>query len=254
MWIDAHNHLQAPLLAETLPILTSLPMEAAVVNGTTEADWPHVQELAAEYPWIRPAFGLHPWFLARRTANWKKALDQFLSTPQSSLGEIGLDLWMKDPDRAAQEEIFRWQLTLAAERNIPATIHCLKAFGLLTKILRTNPLPACGFLLHAWSGSIEIARECLDMGAYFSFSGHFLHERKAARREVFRQLPLERLLVETDAPSMNLPDHLAKATLESGANHPANIVACYEHLARIRGMEVADLALAVRNNFHRLFQ
>ncbi len=251
MWIDAHNHLQDPQLAETLSLLTS--MEAAVVNGTTEADWPQVRDLACQYPWIRPAYGLHPWFLTERTSGWKKNLEPFLTSPQSSIGEIGLDFWIKNPDRVAQEEIFRWQLALAAEKNIPATIHCLKAFGLLMEVLRTTPLPARGFLLHAYSGSLEIARECLALGAYFSFSGHFLHERKMARRDVFRQLPLECLLVETDAPSMNLPMPLEKATLESGANHPANIVACYEQLALIREMEVAELVLAMRNNFHRLF-
>lgn len=254
MWIDAHNHLQDARLAETLPGLTQLPMEAAVVNGTTEADWTQVEELAGQYPWILPAFGLHPWFLDRRSADWKKRLPSFLNTPQASIGEIGLDRWMKKPDLAVQEEVFRWQLALAAERNLPATIHCLKAFGLLMEVLRTTPLPARGFLLHAFSGSLEIARECTALGGYFSFPGYFLHERKTAQREVFRQLPLERLLVETDAPSMNLPDHLVKITLASGANHPAHIVACHENLALLRGMGVADLQAAVKTNFNRLFR
>ncbi len=232
MWIDAHNHLHDQRLTESRLELDSL----SVVNGTSEADWPRVSELTENNLSTLPAYGLHPWFIKQRSSDWQKNLTSFLENPHASVGEIGLDLAMKNPDRAAQEEVFRWQLSLAAEKNIPATIHCVKAFGWLTEILRTNPLPRCGFLLHAFSGSIEIARECEKSGAYFSYSAHFLDERQAARREVFRQLPMDRLLVETDAP-----------------NQDVDIVACYESLARIRDCDLTRMKIAVQENFIRLF-
>ncbi|HEX8371722.1 MAG TPA: TatD family hydrolase [Chthoniobacterales bacterium] len=253
MWIDAHNHLQDEALADTPRGLSALPVLAVVVNGTREDDWPRVQELAERYPWIHPAFGLHPWHVEGRSSEWKPKLEHFLKTPGSSIGEIGLDLARKNIDPVAAEEAFRWQLALAAERNLPASIHCVKAFGPLTSVLQSSPLPTCGFLLHAYSGSIEIARECVSLGAYFSFSGSFLHERAARRREVFGGLPLHRLLVETDAPNASLPNHLEKFSSQNGINHPGNVVACYEGLAKLRGMAVADLAEAVSQNFHRLF-
>ena len=230
MWIDAHTH--EPELAQDRLELDSL----SVVNGTSEADWKRVSKLAGSNVSILPAYGLHPWFIEQRSRDWQKNLKAYLENPHASVGEIGLDLAMKNPDRAVQEDVFRWQLSLAAERNIPATIHCVKAFGWLTEILRTNPLPGCGFLLHAFSGSTEIARECEKFGAYFSYSAHFLEERQLARREVFRQLPMDRLLVETDAP-----------------NHSVDIVACYESLARVRECDLTRLKIAVQENFIRLF-
>ncbi len=250
MWIDAHNHLQSARLAGTL---VGLDLEASVVNGTTEKDWPQVRDLAIAHSWIRPAFGLHPWFLAGRSQDWQARLLTFLETPRASLGETGLDLWMDNPDLETQLEVFRWQLCLAAERNLPITIHCLKAFGPLLDVLRATPLPRCGFLLHAFGGSRETARECAELGAYFSFSPYFLHEKKVRQRAVFSELPFDRLLVETDAPSMAPPEALNPYPLSGGANHPANIAMAYEYLALLRGITLEELLSQVRANFNQLF-
>ena len=246
MWIDAHNHLQ---FAPAFKIQINTSVEAAVVNATTEADWPRIKELAVQYEWVHPAFGLHPWFLSQRTSSWKKTLWHFLNIKRASVGEIGLDLSMKNPDFSTQQDVFNWQLVLATERNLPVTIHCVKAFGPLLKILRHSSLPANGFLLHAFAGSTETAKECADLGAYFSYSPIFLQERNVRNREVFRQLPLERLLVETDEPKMNSHNRISTEMAPS----VTKLATCYENLAKLRDISIETLIDVVRKNFTRIF-
>ncbi|HEY1107093.1 MAG TPA: TatD family hydrolase [Opitutaceae bacterium] len=254
--------------------LTRLPLGGAVVNGTCESDWPEVTALCTtSSTLLRASYGLHPWHVGNASPQWRETLLRTLDVqPRAALGEIGLDRWIIDrarPDdprlaglrRASleeQREAFVWQLRLATERNLPVTIHCLEAWGALTEILRTHPLPARGFLLHAYGGSADIAQKLLPLGARFSFNGSFLHERHLAKREVFKGLPLDRLLVETDAPAMPLaPSQRAYALpdLSDGTaiNHPANLVVAYEGLAAIRGMPRDALATAVAENFSRFF-
>ena len=258
--IDAHNHLHDARLAPHLPeILPTLDLQCAVVNGTHEDDWPAVASLAAEHSWVLPSFGLHPWQVAGRTPHWLDALRRQLDAhPHAGVGEIGLDCWIEGHDLADQTRVFTAQLALAAERNLPVTIHCIQAWGALWDVIRTHPLPARGFLIHAYGGSLEMMRSFAGRGAYFSFSPHFLHERKAAQRAVFAAIPGERLLVETDAPDLRPPDERNTHPLFDAAgaplNHPANIAVAYAGLASVRGIEIETLAETVAANFTRLFQ
>lgn len=262
MLFDAHNHLQDPALVPYLPRIaeevTAIGLQRAVVNGTSEADWDRVTELARTYPWIVPSYGLHPWFVGSRTPDWRERLTRLVENGGAALGEIGLDRWIEGFDFAAQSEVFTWQMALAARHNLPASIHCLKAWGALWENVRTGAVPECGFLLHAYGGLAEMVDGFVQRGAYFSFSGHFLAARKAAQREAFRQIPAERLLVETDAPDMPLPPErirFALAATPEGRvlNHPANLLAVYEGLAELRGITVENLTAQVAENFHRLF-
>lgn len=274
---DAHNHLQdawlTPHRTQVLADLKDIPLKAAVVNGTAEGDWDDVARLARELPYVRASYGLHPWNVGNAGPHWRDALRRHLATdPAAGVGEIGLDRWILDrarPDDARlaglrrasleeQVEAFRWQLELAADENRPATIHCLDAWGALADVLRDARLPERGFLLHAYGGSAELARQLVGRGAYFSFNGYFLGERQAAKRAVFATLPAERLLVETDAPAMPLPAERRRYSLPGLAdgnpiNHPANIGQVYAGLAEIRRVPVEDLAPTIEQNFRRLF-
>ena len=260
--LDAHNHLQddalAPYREAVVRDLESLGITRAVVNGTTERDWEAVAALAREYPWVIPSYGLHPWYVAQRSPEWKEHLLSCVEARGCGIGEIGLDRWMENPDFETQKEVFLWQLRLAARLNLPASIHCLKAWGALSEILSKEPRPACGFLLHAYSGPVEMVDGFARLGAYFSFSGYFLHPGKAARLEPFRHIPADRLLVETDAPAMPLPPERNRHPLPDTAeghpvNHPGNLVAVYEGLAELRGETPEALATQVASNFNRLF-
>lgn len=260
MLFDAHNHLQDPALAPHWPRVAgeveAIGLERAVVNGTCEADWDRVTELAQTHRWIVPSYGLHPWFVNSRTPDWRERLSRLVEN--GAVGEIGLDRWIEGYDFQAQTEAFTWQMVLAARHNLPASLHCLKAWGALWESLRTEAVPECGFLLHSYGGPAEMVEGFVRRGAYFSFSGHFLAARKAAQREVFRNLPAERLLVETDAPDMPLPPERVRFALPDTPegrvlNHPANLVAVYEGLAELRGMTVESLTAQVAENFQRLF-
>lgn len=237
--IDAHNHLQDPRFlgkqGELIDTMKEAGITQCVVNGTCESDWPEVARLAREYPdFVIPSFGLHPWKIDGRSADWLQTLTGFLEDhPHSALGECGLDRWMQEPDLEAQHAAFRQQLELGADLQRPVTIHCLKAWGpLLDELRAAASLPK--FLLHSFGGSKETAHECLKLGAFFSFSGYFLHPRKAKVRKAFRSLPPGRILVETDAPDMAPPEleyHWGEV------NHPANLVAISRELGKLLGVK-----------------
>ena len=107
--------------------------------------------------------------------------------------------------------------------------------------------------MHSFNGSIEIARRLAKLGAYFSFSGHFLHPRKAARLEVFRQLPPDRILLDADAPDMLPPKENVTHPLPDHRNHPANLPAIGDALAKALGITAEALADLTRENFERCF-
>jgi TatD DNase family protein len=245
-----------------------------VVNGSCESDWPQVAALARRYPEVLPSFGYHPWYVRERTPAWQSNLLRWLDEWPCAVGEVGLDKWILEsqgrpagpmssiPANPAllpeQEEVFVWQLRLAAERNLPLSIHCLQAWGPLVEILRREPRPECGFVLHSYGGSAELVAPLAKLGAYFSLPGYFAHERKHRQRDAFLAVPPDRLLIETDAPDQNLPDarnrHPLTDTVSGNAlNHPANLGAVYQFAAELFGEPLEQLAARVENNFHRLF-
>jgi TatD DNase family protein len=259
---DAHNHLQderlTPHRGEVLAITRQENIREMVVNGSCEEDWPAVLELAQQFPEVIPSFGYHPWYLKQRSQNWDRVLIGFLEGTRSGVGEIGLDQWIKDYDFHDQEEVFRRQLEIAAERNLPVSIHCLQAWGKLLELLNLGPRPRCGFVLHSFGGPQEMIEPLTGLGAYFSLPGYFAHERKARQRETFRHVPRNRLLIETDAPDQSLPLELVKYALtdpKTGkpVNHPGNLVAVYEFAAELLEESLEALARQVEENFKRLF-
>jgi TatD DNase family protein len=281
---DAHNHLQSPRFAGAQPALLAACAEVGVsrmvVNGTRESDWPAVLALAQLSPLVLPSFGLHPWYVSERTPDWQAGLLRHLEAVPSAIGEIGLDRWIlgQSTPRAEtqrreaegsrivagvpapmpeQEAVFIWQLGVASERNLPASIHCLQAWGRLFELLRDHPRPARGFLLHSFGGPVEMVPALARLGAYFSFPGFLAQERKGRQRETFRHIPPDRLLVETDAPDQLPPDRLIRHRLTDAAgqalNHPANLPAICDFLAEFLGLAPATLAARLTENFARLF-
>ncbi len=277
MLFDAHNHLHfaslAPHLAEdVLPALNSLPLGGAVVNGTHPGeDWAAVTALADRLPWVVPSYGIHPWDVGSRPSGWQEQfIAQLTAVPRAGVGEIGIDRWMTDsarPDhpmldgviRAPLEEqieVFLWQLRWAAAHNRAASIHCLQAWGPLLDLLRNSPLPARGFLLHAYGGPAELVPAFAELGACFSFNPSFLDPRRRKTHAAFAAVPVDRLLVETDAPATPPPDplHVLPASPRGAPlNHPANLATAYDALATLRGISRTELDATVAANFDRLF-
>jgi TatD DNase family protein len=282
MLYDAHNHLQDDWLRPHWDRIAAdreaAEIGAMVVNGTCEADWPVVAELARRFPWVRPSYGLHPWDVGNASPGWRDALRRQLDAdPRAAVGEIGLDRWILERARpddprlaglrraslAEQDEAFRWQLALAAERGRPASVHCLEAWGALSAALAETPRPPAGFLLHAYGGPVALIASYAKLGAYFSFNGHRMEAAAgSARAERFqalvRALPEERLLVETDAPAMPLPRERRRFALPTRADgtevaHPADLAAAQTGLAELRGADPTAQEVRLERNFHALF-
>ena len=259
---DAHNHLQDERFqgcqSELVEASLGVGIARMVVNGSSEEDWPWVLDLARRFPSVVPSFGYHPWYIAQRTPEWRDRLVEFLDLSGGCVGEIGLDRWREPSDPVAQEEVFTWQLRLAAERNLPVSLHCLKAWGALETVLRREPRPERGFLLHSYGGPVEMVPAFVKLGAYFSFPGYFLHERKQRQRETFLHVPEERLLIETDAPDQLPPDLVLDFRLPVAANgtvlnHPANLAAVYRGFAAFAKTPLELLTRRVADNFSRFF-
>jgi TatD DNase family protein len=259
VFFDAHNHLQslrfggrqAELLAECPDVARM------VVNGCCEEDWPAVSALAEAHRQVLPSFGYHPWCIHERSYHWEAELNRMLDAHPAAVGEIGLDRWKEGLDYEGQEEVFVTQLRIAAERNLPASIHCLKAWGRILELLQEGPVPERGFLLHSYGGPTEMVQAFAQLGAYFSFPGYFLRAAKGRHREAFKSVPADRLLIETDAPDQRLPDALNAYPFTDSAgepvNHPANLPIVYQGVAKILGTPLVALAEQVEDNFERLF-
>lgn len=307
-YYDAHCHWQdARLLpyAEQIQCdLDATGLVRAVVNGTCPQDWQAVADLALADPRVLPAFGLHPWrvntaFYPEATSEkqqpprqphitdwqWLEQLKAYLQNfPRAAVGEIGLDNWIEGADNALQQKAFLAQLALAAEGNRPVSIHCLRADGDLLAALKAAPaLPQRGIHLHGFAGSIETARQLLNLGAYFSFSEYLATPKRTKARALAEYIPLDRLLAETDAPDMMGPPEWQEYRLDGTTQpppaiprtpqskpdsfpptdkaaaqliplkHPANITAAYACLAQLRDIPLKELAAIVKNNFLKYF-
>lgn len=252
---DSHNHLQrfddpVGIIAE----MQAAGVSGCIVNGTGEDDWESVATLAESHPdFVTPAFGLHPWKAHLRSESWLATLEGYLDRfPNASIGECGLDGWVTGPPLAEQRAAFLPQLALARERRLPVTIHALKAWDPLFDAFAAEPPPE-KFLLHSFGGSSELVKRVAAAGAFFSFSGHFLHPRKSRVLDAFRHVPEDRLLLETDAPDMPPPDSFVAFPLPDGRNHPANLPRIATGLATALGMPSARLAEITAANHARFF-
>ena len=250
MFFDSHCHLDDPRL---LPRLGALVAEAEaagisgfLVPGVAPEGWRSIKALSAAFPQIVPAFGVHPMHAQLLTPSTLSEL-RHLSRCAVAIGEIGLDYSLTPPDRQAQKYAFRAQLALAQEAGLPVLIHCRKAFGDLPEILQEDGRRGVRGVMHAFSGSLETARACLRLGLHISLAGSVTYENARRPLAVAAQVPLERLLLETDAPD------LAPEPYRGAANLPVYLLATARRVAQIRGVSLDELARATSANAGRLF-
>jgi TatD DNase family protein len=259
---DAHAHFAAPALRQhwqqISDDLEEIDLRYAVVNGTSPTDWPAVLELAKSESRMIPAIGLHPWQVNDAPADWQAQFLNALDRGARVIGEVGLDQWREGYDLERQQAAFRWQFAQATQRNLPVSIHCLKAIGPLMETLRREPLPKRGFHLHAYNGSVELIPELVELGAYFSFNAGQLTTGKSKALERICAVPAERLLIETDAPDMLPPPELRSFNLPESASgqaltHPATLIDGYTSIAEIRVTPLESLRQQVASNFATYF-
>lgn len=259
---DAHNHLQDPKLAEHLiPLekeISGSRIGAMVINGTRRSDWDAVLAIAARHTWAVPSIGYHPWFLDELSENWREQFEECVSLNGVAVGEIGVDGRKPGLDWRLQREVCLFQLEIAQRLAIPVSIHGLKAWAeLLELVKRVGDLPG-GFLLHSYSGDRSHLRAFVERGGYFSCAAAFLEPKRVKAFELFKEVPIERILIETDAPDQRPPRSLDSWALTQSRTgdrltHPLSIALTYDAMAKARGIETAEFEAVIEANFQRLF-
>ena len=252
---DAHCHLQDERLAADLAGAMQRAAAAGVAGwmccGSAEADWPAVFAVTGRFPGVLASFGLHPWYVGARQPGWLDRLRVLLAAqPRAGVGEIGLDHALEDADLADQEQVFLDQFALSHELQRPASLHCRRAFGRLLELLPRFPAHPVGFVIHAFSGAVELILPLARQGAYFSFSGSITRSGNRRGHAALCAAPADRLLLETDAP--DLPPVIG-GQVPQGPNEPANLFHVLRAAAALRGEPEAALAAQTWSNAKRLF-
>jgi len=261
--IDAHCHIQdealAPFLADVLARARSAGVAAMICNGTGPADWRRLREMAAADASVWPCYGVHPWFVDHCGDGWFEQLEEVFrheAAAGAAVGEIGLDRYVEPRDEARQEAVFRRQLALACRLDRPAMLHVVRAWPWLTAVLSDGPRPA-KFLLHAFAGPAEVVATLAKRGAYFSVgpAGVSPDCRERSRRAL-SAVPLERLVIETDAPDFHPRDLPPRLRDEAGKplNEPANLPHVLAGLANILEMPASELAEITTRNAKQLWE
>jgi len=249
LW-DTHCHLNDPSFAgrtdEILVRAQTVGVCKIVVPAYDMASIRRTWALASDYPaTVLPAIGLHPWFIGDEQ-QWD-GLSREIQRPECrAVGEIGVDGYAGSPPKALQMWWFERQLELAVELKLPALIHCRRAFPELLRVLKRFR-GAAGLILHAFAGSPELARQLVRLGAYISFAGALTLDNARKALAVALVVPEDRLLLETDAPSIGL-NHVPAPEVE-----PAHLLRIAQRLAQVRGCGVADIARISTENARRVF-
>ena len=259
LWIDTHCHLDAPEFTADLPAVRARARQAGVGlcvwPAVRAADFERVQALARAHG-DAYALGIHPLFTPHATEQDLQALEQALSQAQGdphlvAVGEIGLDGFVPGLDMARQQYFYRAQLALAQRHGLPVLLHVRRSADALLSGLRQCPV--VGGLAHAFNGSRQQADQFTAMGFKLGFGGALTFERALQLRRLASDVPLDALVLETDAPDIP-PRWLYRTQAERaqgavmGRNEPAELVRIAKCLAELRGMPLADLAQASTAN------
>lgn len=249
--IDSHCHLTYEQLSSQLDAVLARAAGVGVSDmitiGTSVPDARRAVELSASHVNIRCAVGIHPHHAAEATAGDLIALAEIEKAPQVlALGEMGLDYHYDFSPRDRQKEVLESQLQLARDRNKPVVIHCREAIDDCFAILRGFELPA---VFHCFTGSMSEAKRILDGGYWIGFTGVVTFKRSDELREIARMMPLDRMLLETDAPYL-APEPLRRQKV----NEPALMIHTAAAIANIRGVSIEQIDEATTENARRLFR
>ncbi len=251
MLIDSHCHLDFPDFAAERDAVVARARNAGVTRILTIAtrldEFPAVLDIARGYNGIWCSVGVHPHEAVDHADLSPDDLVALAADPKViGIGETGLDFHYDLSPRDVQERIFRAHIAAARLAGLPLVIHSREADERMAQIL-CEERPASG-VMHCFSSSRALAEAALDIGLYVSISGIVTFRNAEELRAIVRDLPLDRLLVETDAP------YLAPVPYRGKRNEPAFVAATAEAVARLKGIDIGELAAATTDNFFRLFQ
>ncbi|MFS8500219.1 MAG: TatD family hydrolase, partial [Caldicoprobacter sp.] len=206
-------------------------------------------ELAARYPFIYAAVGVHPHEVSQMSSRDLATLEA-MTTGQKvvAIGEIGLDYYYDFSPRELQREWFAQQIDLAYSLGLPIIIHDREAHADVLDILKAKKDRIVGGVMHCYSGSWEMAKDFMDLGLYISLGGPVTFKNAKRPVEVAQKIPLDRLVIETDSPYLAPTPHRGKR------NNPAYVGLVAQKIAEIRGMSFEEIAEITLNNAKKLFK
>ncbi|MCP1156249.1 TatD family hydrolase [Bacillus infantis] len=252
MLFDTHVHLNAEQFEEDLEeVIGRAQAEGVshmVVVGFDRPTITKAMELAEAYDFIFACVGWHPVDAIDMTDEDLAWIEELAAHPKVvAIGEMGLDYhWDKSP-KDVQKDVFRRQIRLAKKVKLPIVIHNRDATADVVEILREEGAGEVGGIMHCYSGSVEVAKECLDMNFYISLGGPVTFKNAKKPKEVAEAVPLEKLLIETDCP------YLAPHPYRGKRNEPAYVKLVAEQIAELKGLAFKEVAEATTENAKRLF-
>lgn len=251
MLVDSHCHLDAPEFDADRDAVIARARAAGVtrqvIPAVSAAGWPALRALCAGTPGLFPAYGLHPMYLAEHTDAHLDSLAQWVERERPvAVGECGLDFFVEGLDPARQRHLFDGQLRVARDAGLPVIVHARRAVDeVLAAVRRFQPVRG---VVHSFSGSADQARRLFDLGFLVGLGGPVTYARANRLRTLAATLPLECLLLETDAPDQPDADHRGQR------NEPARLPRVCEEIAALRGMAPQALAEATTRNAEGLFR
>ena len=256
MWVDTHCHLDAPEFsssqAEIIAAAREMSVHAILLPAVKVADTQNVQSLVSQYsndiPGLVYTLGIHPLYTNQTHESDLKLLEEQISKALTDsrfvgVGEIGLDYFVEGLDPHKQEHFFHAQLDLAEQFKLPVILHVRRSQDAILKALRRRKIP--GGIAHAFNGSFQQAEQFIELGFKLGFGGAATYERALQIRRLIRELPLESIVTETDAP--DIPPAWLKAE-NLTFNEPAFLPRIAKELAAIRGVSDSEFASAVWRN------
>lgn len=247
MFIDTHVHLNADQydgdLQEVIKRALDAKVTKMVVVGFDRKTIERAMELTEQYDFIYAVIGWHPVDAIDCTDEDLQWIEQLAAHPKVvGIGETGLDYhWDKSP-KDVQQELFRKQIHLAQKLNLPIIIHNRDATGDCVRILREENAASVGGIMHCFGGSVETARECINMNFMISLGGPVTFKNARMPKEVAKEIPLEYLLIETDAP------YLAPHPYRGKRNEPALVTLVAEEIARQKEITIEEVGLVTTAN------
>ena len=250
MLVDSHCHLDFPELADKLDAVFELmranDVERALCVSVTLEDFPRVRKLAETYPHLHASVGVHPDYEGVPvTAGQLVALADHPRVV--AIGETGLDYYRLKGDLEWQRERFRTHIRAARECGKPLIVHTREAADDTLRIMREEGAGEAGGVMHCFTESWEVAEAAMGMGFYISFSGIVTFKNAKALREVACRVPLENMLVETDAP------YLAPVPYRGKTNQPGYVRHVAEEIARLKNVTLEQVSEKTTCNYHHLF-
>ncbi|MFQ1049974.1 TatD family hydrolase [Avibacterium paragallinarum] len=253
--VDSHCHLDAldyenlhKNVADVVEKAKQRGVQHLLAVGVTLQRFEQVYDSLALFPQISLACGVHPLNLEDEPFDYERLLKLAHDDKVIAIGEMGLDYYYSEENKAEQQSVFAQQIAIANELAKPIIVHTRSAREDTIALLKAHNAEKCGGILHCFTENWEMAKQALDLGFYISISGIITFKNAEALRDVVRKVPLDRLLVETDSP------YLAPVPYRGKQNQPAYTREVCDYVATLKGLTSEEFAQITTQNFERLFK